>query len=108
MRPCLCDLHPSPSIPSAGIHSCAATAGKLLVNLDKSVPEAVWEARWLRNLGLEVPQAAQAILLQQEKFSLYYQQLAHVLEVRPLSQPPSVSKHEASTKWQHFWSPAGA
>ena len=52
-----------------------------MVNLDKGIQEVIWEARWLRHLGLEVPQSAQAILLQEEKFNVYYHRLSHALEV---------------------------
>ena len=51
------------------------------MNFDKSLQEVIWESRWLRQLGLDIPQAAQAILLQEEKFSIYFQQLSQVLEV---------------------------
>ena len=63
----------------------AVCTGKLLVNFDKSLQEVVWEARWLSHLGFEVPQTAQAILLQETKLSSYYQQLSHALTV---SSPP--------------------
>lgn len=61
----------------------AVCTGKLLVNFDKSLQEVVWEARWLSHLGFEVPQTAQAILLQETKLSSYYQQLSHALTVSP-------------------------
>ena len=61
----------------------AVCTGKLLVNFDKSLQEVVWEARWLSHLGFEVPQTAQAILLQETKLSSYYQQLSHALTVCP-------------------------
>ena len=32
-------------------------------------------------MGLEVPQTARALMLQEEKFEVYYQQLSHALEV---------------------------
>ena len=63
----------------------AVLAGKLLVNFDKSLQEVIWESRWLRQLGLDIPQAAQAILLQEEKFSIYFQQLSQLLEVESLN-----------------------
>lgn len=56
-------------------------AGNLLVNFDKSLQDVMWEARWLRHLGLNIPQSAQSILMQEEKFSIYYQQLSHALLV---------------------------
>jgi len=55
-------------------------AGKLLVNFDKGIQEVMWESRWLGHLGFHIPQTAQAILLQEEKFNVYYQQLSHALE----------------------------
>ena len=63
-------------------------AGKLLVNFDKGIQEVMWESRWLGHLGFQVPQPAQAILLQEEKFNVYYQQLSHALEA---SHPPHIS-----------------
>ena len=51
------------------------------MNFDKSLQEVIYETRWLRHLGLAVPQTAQSILLQEEKFSVYYQMLSHTLEV---------------------------
>lgn len=53
----------------------------MLVNLDKGIRDIILEARWLRQLGLQVPQTAQAVLLQEDKFTLYHRQLSHALEV---------------------------
>lgn len=52
-----------------------------MVNLDRRLLDVMWEARWLRHLGYGIPQAAQAILMQQEKFGIYFEQLSHALEV---------------------------
>lgn len=53
----------------------------MLVNLDRGIQDVTLEARWLRHLNLQVPQIAQAVLLQEGKFALYHQKLSHALEV---------------------------
>ena len=57
----------------------------------------IWESRWLRQLRLDIPQAAQAILLQEEKFSIYFQQLSQVLEVGSTVSEPLASASLEST-----------
>ncbi|PSC73956.1 flagellar outer dynein arm heavy chain gamma [Micractinium conductrix] len=53
--------------------------GALLVNFDTEVLQLMREARYLQRLGLPIPDSAQMVLLQEEKFTLYYNQLSHAL-----------------------------
>ena len=39
------------------------------------------EADYMQRLGLAVPDSAQAVLMQQEKFTRYFDQLTHALQV---------------------------
>ena len=41
------------------------------------------EAKALARLGLALPEAARTVLLQEEKFQVYYETLSHALKVRP-------------------------
>jgi dynein heavy chain len=52
------------------------------VNFDQGVLQLMREARYMQRLGLPVPDAAQAVLLQEEKFTHYFNQLTHALKVR--------------------------
>lgn len=74
-------------------------SGQLLVNLDRGVLTLMAEAAYMHRLGLPVPQAAQAVLLQEEKFKLYFAQLTHAVKVRNKKQnmhlPPSFSRCSA-------------
>ena len=61
-------------------------AGALLVNFDKEVLQLLRETKYMRRLGLPIPDSAQMVLLQEEKFTHYFHQLTHALKVgcRPL------------------------
>jgi len=73
--------------------------GRLLVNFDRDVLGLLREAKHLERMGIELPEAAQAVLLQEDKFKSYHTQLTHVLReaerveravppaLRPLLQP---------------------
>ena len=73
--------------------------GRLLVNFDRDILQLMREAKYLQRMGIEVPESAKMVLLQEEKFKLYYNQLSHVLKeaerieksipapLRPLLQP---------------------
>lgn len=63
----------------------SSTAGGLVVNFDAEVLQLMREARYLQRLGLGIPPSARMVLLQQEKFTLYYNQLTHALRVRCLA-----------------------
>lgn len=61
--------------------TASPAAGRLLVNFDKGILQLMREARYMQRLGLPVPQAAQVVLLQEEKFKLYFAQLTHAIKV---------------------------
>ncbi len=60
-------------------------AGKLLVNFDKSILTVIREAKWLQRMGMSVPEAAMLLLLQEEKYKLYFNNLQHALQVSAVS-----------------------
>ncbi|KAL4452763.1 hypothetical protein ABPG75_008425, partial [Micractinium tetrahymenae] len=53
--------------------------GALLVNFDKEVLQLMRETRYIQRLGLPIPDSAHLVLLQEEKFTLYHNQLTHAL-----------------------------
>lgn len=53
--------------------------GKLLVNFDREIMQLMRETKFLQRLGVEVPESAKMVLLQEEKFKYYYNQLTFVL-----------------------------
>jgi len=73
--------------------------GRLLVNFDRDILQLMREAKYLQRMGIEVPESAKMVLLQEDKFKGYYNQLTHVLKeaekieravpavLRPLMQP---------------------
>lgn len=60
--------------------TCLFVAGKLLVNFDKSILTVIREAKWLQRMGMSVPEAAMLLLLQEEKYKLYFNNLQHALQ----------------------------
>lgn len=62
--------------------AAALCAGALLVNFDKEVLQLMRETRYIQRLGLPIPDSAHLVLLQEEKFTLYHNQLTHALAVR--------------------------
>ena len=57
-------------------------AGKLLVNFDKGLAQTMAEAKALARLGVALPEGARTVLLQEEKFQVYYETLSHALKVQ--------------------------
>eukprot|EP00899_Mesostigma_viride_P009796 jgi/Mesvir1/18818/Mv04309-RA.2 len=53
--------------------------GRLLVNFDKEILQLMRETKNLQRLGIEVPESAKMVLLQEEKFKSYYNQLSYAL-----------------------------
>ena len=51
-----------------------------IVNFDKDIAKLVKEARCMRRMGIPIPSVAQMVLLQEEKFSYYFQQLTHIVK----------------------------
>jgi dynein heavy chain len=42
--------------------------GNLLVNFDKEIMQLMRETKYLQRMGIEVPESAKMVLLQEEKF----------------------------------------
>ena len=79
-------MNTSSSSATMGACRCADAlvldpAGKLLVNFDKSILTVIREAKWLQRMGMSVPEAAMLLLLQEEKYKLYFNNLQHALQV---------------------------
>ena len=51
------------------------------MNFQRQLMELMREARWLGRLGIDIPEAAQLILPQDEKFRSYNHKLTHLLLV---------------------------
>ena len=68
--------------------------GALLVNFDKEIMQLMREAKYLQRMGIEVPESAKMVLLQEEKFKNYYNQLSYALKEydRVMSAIPPVAK----------------
>eukprot|EP00217_Crustomastix_stigmatica_P013603 CAMPEP_0183798542 /NCGR_PEP_ID=MMETSP0803_2-20130417/19119_1 /TAXON_ID=195967 /ORGANISM="Crustomastix stigmata, Strain CCMP3273" /LENGTH=4519 /DNA_ID=CAMNT_0026043227 /DNA_START=42 /DNA_END=13598 /DNA_ORIENTATION=- len=54
--------------------------GQLLVNFDKEIMQLMRETKYLQRMGIEVPESAKMVLLQEEKFKQYYNNLSHALK----------------------------
>ncbi|GMH97336.1 hypothetical protein TrST_g8180 [Triparma strigata] len=54
--------------------------GKLYVNFDREILQLIREAKCLARIGVQVPESAQIVLLQEEKFKLYYNELKYALD----------------------------
>jgi dynein heavy chain len=54
-------------------------SGKILVNFDKEIMQLVREAKYMQRFGIAVPESAQMVLLQEEKFKFYHSQLTHLV-----------------------------
>jgi len=55
------------------------TTDKLYVNFDQEVFQLMREARCLAKLNVEIPESAKIVLLQEEKFKSYYDELKFIL-----------------------------
>jgi dynein heavy chain len=53
--------------------------GNLLVNFDKEIMQLMRETKYLQRMGVDVPESAKMVLLQEEKFKHYYNQLSYAL-----------------------------
>lgn len=53
--------------------------GRLLVNFDREILQLIKEAKYLQRMGLEVPESARMVLLQEDKFKHYYNQLSYII-----------------------------
>jgi dynein heavy chain len=54
--------------------------GKLFVNFDREILQLVRETKCLQRIGIEGPESANMVLLQEDKFKSYCNQLAFVIE----------------------------
>ena len=56
-------------------------SGKLLVNFDKQIMQLMRETKHLQRFGgIDVPEAAKMVLLQEEKFKYYYNELSYAVK----------------------------
>ena len=53
--------------------------GRLYVNFDAEILQLIREAKCLDRMGIEIPEAAKVVLLQESKYKGYYGELAHAL-----------------------------
>ena len=53
---------------------------KLYVNFDPEIMQLIREAKCMDRVGIEIPESARIILLQEEKFKMYYNELLYVLK----------------------------
>lgn len=49
--------------------------GKILVNFDKEIMQLIRETKYMQRFGITVPEAAQMVLLQEEKYKWYYNEV---------------------------------
>eukprot|EP00798_Chlamydomonas_sp_ICE-L_P031303 gene31303-6451_t len=54
--------------------------GKVLVNFDKEIMQLIRETKYMQRLGIAVPESAQMVLLQEEKFKFYYNQMTYLVK----------------------------
>ena len=52
---------------------------KLFVNFDPEILQLIREAKCLDRMNVEVPQGAKMVMLQEEKFKMYYNELSYLL-----------------------------
>ncbi|TYZ58790.1 hypothetical protein PybrP1_001566 [[Pythium] brassicae (nom. inval.)] len=68
----------------AGLHATLIIrhpeTGKLYVNFDKEILQLIREAKCLDRMGIEVPENAKMVMLQEDKFKLYYHDLTYTLK----------------------------
>jgi len=68
--------------------------GKLLVNFDKEILQLMRETKYLQRMDVEVPESAKMVLLQEDKFKYYFNELGYLLKEydRVMASIPSVTK----------------
>ena len=54
--------------------------GKLYVNFDHELLQLIREAKCLDRMGIEIPESAKIVLLQEDKFKSYYNDLSYALK----------------------------
>ncbi|KAL9651365.1 hypothetical protein ABK040_001315 [Willaertia magna] len=55
---------------------------RLYVNFDIEIIQLIRESKWLMRLGVEIPESAKNVLLQEHKFKAYFNELTFVLKER--------------------------
>ena len=67
----------------AGLHATLLVrhpeTGGLLVNFDREIMQLMREAKYLQRIGVEVPDSAKMVLLQEEKFKHYFNELTYAV-----------------------------
>ncbi|RYY32458.1 hypothetical protein EON62_05335 [archaeon] len=53
--------------------------GKLYVNFDAEILQLIREAKCLDRMGIEIPESAKVVVLQEQKYKSYFSDLAHAL-----------------------------
>jgi len=53
---------------------------KLYVNFDLEIMQLIREAKCMDRVGIDIPESARIILLQEDKFKAYYYELLYVLK----------------------------
>ncbi|KAF1322417.1 Dynein heavy chain, outer arm, partial [Globisporangium splendens] len=68
----------------AGLHATLIIrhleTGKLYVNFDKEILQLIREAKCLDRMGTEVPENAKMVMLQEDKFKMYHNDLTYTLK----------------------------
>ena len=69
-------------------------SGMLFVNFDREIMQLVRESKFLQRMGMDVPETARMVLLQESKFKWYYDELTFALKEyeRVLALVPPVCK----------------
>jgi len=69
-------------------------SGMLFVNFDREILQLIREAKHLQRMGIEIPESARMVLLQEGKFKFYFDQLTFALQEyeRVLGKVPPVIK----------------
>lgn len=53
--------------------------GKILVNFDKEIMQLIRETKYMQRFNIAVPESAMMVLLQEEKYKFYHNQLIHLV-----------------------------
>ena len=56
------------------------STGKLYVNFDQEILQLIREAKCLDRMGADVPENARLVMMQEEKFKVYHNELSYMLK----------------------------
>ena len=59
--------------------ACAVASVCVQVNFDKEIMQLIRETKYMQRFGIVVPESAQMVLLQEEKYKFYYNQMTHLV-----------------------------